>query len=260
MNRTILGMAIKNVFLDAADDKGGGGAGGGAGGGTAGETKVDAAAARTFVADYVSDPESVKTMPDDKVVEYHGKLKTKLDGLVKTEVERVKGAPAAEATALKAKWEKGEIKIEAPKDSKLSKEDVDEIAAIARERGLSQEQAVELLTQRSVSVDRAEAKAIATFNAAREKWIEEVKSDPVIGGAKLSETERICMRPIEIYMSPKLREELKRTGFGYYPDFVKFLHNVGSVMAEDKPGDAGGGTGGGGDKKDAATVLYGGTK
>jgi len=252
MNRTILGMAIRQIFLDAADDKGGGG------GGT-GDDKTVAVKpedARAFVSEFVSDPESIKTLDDAKVVEYHGKLKGKLDGLIKTEVEKAKGASTAEAAALKEKWTKGELKLEAPKDSKLSKADVDEIAAIARERGLSQEQAAEMVASRHAAVSRFEATVMEKMKSERAAWVESIKNDPEIGGDKLKETQRLTMLPIERFATPEFRSELRASGFGDHPLFVRFLLSIGQAMSEDDPSaDKGGG--GGGSKKDAATVLYG---
>lgn len=40
---------------------------------------VDAATARTFLQDFVHDPEMVKTLPDEKVVEWHGKINAGID-------------------------------------------------------------------------------------------------------------------------------------------------------------------------------------
>lgn len=252
MNRTILGLAIRNIFMDAADAKGGGG------GGTPPAVKPEEA--RAFVSEFVHDPETIKTLDETKIVEYHGKLKGKLDGLIKAEVEKAKKAPDEDVVARKEKWTKGELKLEAPKDSKLSQADVDEIVAIARERGLSQEQASELVANKHAAVARFEASVVEGLKAERARWVEQIKADPEMGGDKLKETQRITMLPIERFATPELRAALRETGFGDHPLFVKFLLQIGRAMSEDDP-DANKGGGGGGDgKKDAATVLYGETK
>lgn len=60
---------------------GGAGGAGGAGGGGAGEQPAfpDAAAARTFLNDYVSEPDLIKDVPDDKILPWATHLKTKVD-------------------------------------------------------------------------------------------------------------------------------------------------------------------------------------
>lgn len=46
------------------------------------QQQVDPVAAREFVARFVADPESVRTMPEAKVLEFHGKLKPTVDEIV----------------------------------------------------------------------------------------------------------------------------------------------------------------------------------
>lgn len=61
-------------------DGGAGGTGGAGGGGTGGEPAFpDAAAARTFLNDYVSEPDLIKGVPDDKIVPWATHLKSKVD-------------------------------------------------------------------------------------------------------------------------------------------------------------------------------------
>lgn len=61
-------MFRKLAFLqDEEGDKGGGGGG------------VDAATARTFLADFAHDPEALKTLPDDQVVQWHGRVTSGID-------------------------------------------------------------------------------------------------------------------------------------------------------------------------------------
>lgn len=70
-------MFRKLAFLmDAENGDGGNGGGGGEGNKGGG---VDAATARTFLADFAHDPEALKTLPDEKVVEWHGRVTSGID-------------------------------------------------------------------------------------------------------------------------------------------------------------------------------------
>lgn len=62
----------RNGWTLQEEENGGTGSGGGGGG-------VDAATARTFLTDFVHDPEMVKTLPDEKVIEWHGKINAGID-------------------------------------------------------------------------------------------------------------------------------------------------------------------------------------
>lgn len=157
-------------------------------------------------------------------------------------------APAAPAAAPAA------IVLELPKDSKLVQADVDRIAAIAREQGLSQEQATKLLTEQNATVAAYEARQTEAAKTQRAAWAKAVTEDKEIGGDKLSVTQRNSMRVVEKFMPQPLRDKLRETGLGDYPDFVRFLNNVGAAMAEDSGVVNSGGPAHG--QVDAASKLY----
>lgn len=160
---------------------------------------------------------------------------------VKSEASPVKTeAPKTETTTDAPKTEAAkpasvEIKLELPKDSKLHQTDVDRIAATARERGLSQEQANALLTEAETATSGFVARQQEMLVAKRTEWVNTVKSDPELGGANLAKTNANAMRVVERFMSPALREDLRVTGYGDHPELVRFLAKVGAAMAEDSP-------------------------
>lgn len=238
-----------NVYRAPAGDDGDAG-----GGDTAVVVKPEDA--RAQLTEFGHGADALKAMPDADVLKLHGTVSGATAKQIKAAGEKSAAEQAKVQKANVEKWTKGEIKLEVPKDSKLSQVDVDKVAAIARERGLSQEQAAELLTLRADAITQYEAAAPERIKTLRADWVKQITADPEIGGEKLAETQKIVMRPIERFMSPELRKELRATGLGDHPLFVKFLHSIGSVMSEDKPGDVKIGAGGG-EKKDPATVLYG---
>jgi hypothetical protein len=55
-------------------------------------SEVDINAAREFVTNYVPDPEIIKSLPDDKLLEFHGKLNENLTGIRTSAIEEFKSA------------------------------------------------------------------------------------------------------------------------------------------------------------------------
>lgn len=53
----------------------------------AAEVKIEPAVAREYVGQFVHDPAIVKGMPDDKVLEYHGRVRTAVDGAVQAAIK-----------------------------------------------------------------------------------------------------------------------------------------------------------------------------
>lgn len=175
-------------------------------------------------------------------------------------------APAAAPAPAAAAPAAVEVKLELPKDSKLVQADVDRIVADAKARGLSQEQATDLLHREHQAVAGYEARQATEATKQRTDWQNTVKTDPEIGGEKLSITQRNSQRVLDTFMpnaqdaagqpvTHPLRALLRDTGFGDHPEVVRFLNKVGAAMAEDKGIVHSGSPASGG--KDAANVLYG---
>ena len=66
------------------------------------------------------------------------------------------------------------------------------------------------------------------------EWQEKVKTDPVVGGAKLNENLGRISSVIDQFGKdiPTLRQTLTMTGAGNHPDVVRFLHNVSQALKE----------------------------
>lgn len=248
MNRRLAAM-IGQLFRAPDDDKGGGGGGGDK---TQEQTPpaVKPEDARTFLSEFGHNADALKGMKDEDVVKLHGQVSTNYTKRVQTETAAAQ--EKAKAAAIEAA--KG-LKLELPKDSKLVQADVDRVAAIARERGLSKEQAEVMLKTQSDAVEAYEARLQEGFKAKRAEWVKTVQDDKDLGGANLAATQKNAQRVIDTFMDTELRTFLKDSGYGDHPFMVRFLNKVGKAMAEDKA--LGGGGGGGGGNKSPADVLYG---
>ncbi|HEI9795043.1 TPA: peptidase [Serratia marcescens] len=119
---------------------------------------------------------------------------------------------------------------------------------IAKELGLSQEQAQKLVDiYPQIQQQQAEAwsKQVAD-------WGEQVKADKEIGGDKFNASVGAAQRALDQFGNTELREYLNASGLGNHPALVRFCAKVGKAMAEDTfvvPNQGG--------QRSAADVLYG---
>ncbi|HIF6607538.1 peptidase [Serratia sp. TKO39] len=119
---------------------------------------------------------------------------------------------------------------------------------IAKELGLSQEQAQKLVDiYPQIQQQQAEAwsKQVAD-------WGEQVKADKEIGGDKFNASVGAAQRALDQFGNPELREYLNASGLGNHPALVRFCAKVGKAMAEDTfvvPNQGG--------QRSAADILYG---
>ena len=119
---------------------------------------------------------------------------------------------------------------------------------IAKELGLSQEQAQKLVDiYPQIQQQQAEAwsKQVAD-------WGEQVKADKEIGGDEFNASVGAAQRALDQFGNTELREYLNASGLGNHPALVRFCAKVGKAMAEDTfvvPGQGG--------QRSAADILYG---
>lgn len=223
---------------------------------TEGETvTVKPEDARAFLTEFGHSADALKGAKDEDVVKQYQAVNTnftkRVEAHVKSTTEKATKAQQEAAAANKTKWEKGEHKLELPKESALTQADVDEIAAKAREQGLSIEQAKEQMAARETAYKTALARQDAAAKEQRAGWVKTLQAKP-----DLQVVQANAQKAIDKFMPQTLRENLKTTGFGDYPPLVEFLAAIGAAMSEDKPLGQGGAAGG---KKSAEEVLYGGT-
>lgn len=132
--------------------------------------------------------------------------------------------------------EKYDLKI--PDGSILTNEDLERISGYAREKGLSQEQAAELLNVENEAANKGykayEAKQLAVLEAEQKRWIEEGKADPEIGGDKWEESAELAKRVVDKFGTKELKEGLEKSGLGNYHEFVKLMSRIGRAMDSDK--------------------------
>lgn len=136
----------------------------------------------------------------------------------------------------------------APEGQELDDNALSVFEPIAKELGLSQEQAqklVDIYPQLQQQQADAWSKQVAD-------WGEQVKADKEIGGDNFNASVGAAQRALDQFGNPELREYLEASGLGNHPALVRFCAKVGKSMAEDSivmPNNGG--------QLSAADVLYG---
>jgi len=69
----------------------------------------------------------------------------------------------------------------------------------------------------------------------QDKWTEEVKADPDIGGSKLEATQSVIAKSLEEFGNKDVREAFVLTGAGNNPHIVRYIHKMAVALSEGKP-------------------------
>lgn len=123
--------------------------------------------------------------------------------------------------------------LKAPDGSPIGAARIEKISQIAKEKGLSQEEAQALLQSEHEAVDTYAKGQNEAFKATQGRWLEETKADPEFGGAKLEESIRYAEAAVAKFGDPELKEALNATGLGNHKTLVRMLARIGKAMAPD---------------------------
>jgi len=106
--------------------------------------------------------------------------------------------------------------------------------ALFGEAKLSQEQAQKFVDFALGRELAAQHRSLQAFQDLQERWVEEVKADPAIGGARLGSALAQAARAIDRLGGSELRQALDLTGAGNHPAVVRAFVALGRLMAEDR--------------------------
>ncbi len=138
-----------------------------------------------------------------------------------------------------------------PEKSSLGKDALDKTVAYAKEKGLSKEEAQELLNMKSDAVHDYTENTLKGMGA---KWKAESMADPEIGGEKFDENVAIAKRAFDKFGDESFKAALNESGFGNHPAFLKTFYRIGMALKDDKWVPAGGQSSGA-PKSDADTIY-----
>jgi ribosome-binding protein aMBF1 (putative translation factor) len=128
--------------------------------------------------------------------------------------------------------EKYEFKV--PEGYFLGDAHKEKIATYAREQGLSQEKAQQLLERDHGLVSEYQSSQMKELDQRRAAWVEQSTKDPEIGGQHLTENVELAKRVVDKFGSEALKEELRNTRFGDHPEVVRIFAKIGRAMGDDK--------------------------
>lgn len=127
--------------------------------------------------------------------------------------------------------------FEMPEGMPLDEAAAGELTTVAHELKLSQDQ-VTKLTKIGVQMRQRDAENHAKLV---KEWSEAMQTDSELGGEKFPENLAVARSTLQKYASPGLREILRATGLDQHPEMFRFVHKLGSDLAEDTfaPGGSG---------------------
>lgn len=142
-------------------------------------------------------------------------------------------APAGDAKAAEKQAEGAPESYESftvPDGADLDSAVVTSFGEAAKAANLSQAAAQAMFDKLSVGINAA---ATGRITQLRQQWGEQLRSDPELGGSKLSENLATARKAYDAFASPELRKLLKATGLESNPEIVRVFHRAGRAISDD---------------------------
>lgn len=150
------------------------------------------------------------------------------------EVEEAKSDESDDGKEEEVKESDVKYELKMPEGSLLDKESLERIEAYAKERGLSNDDAQEILDQESDAIeDYRNDQEEQLKELTQVQWVEQAKADKEIGGEKFKESAELSRRALEKFGTAEFSDELIRTGFGNHPELIRMFSRIGRAMEND---------------------------
>lgn len=111
--------------------------------------------------------------------------------------------------------------------------DADRIVSYAKEQGLSQEVAQEMLDRESIAISASELASADRLVMLKEQWVKEARADESFGGESFTENVNIAKQGVDNFASPELVEILNQSGLGNNVEFLKHFKRLGDLVRSD---------------------------
>ena len=143
-----------------------------------------------------------------------------------------KAAKAAEEKAAeKPAGAPEKYELKAPEGMALNADVQTKFEGVARELGLTQDQAQKLVETMQPQMAAAQAQQVEAVKA---QWAEEAKADKEFGGEKFSENLAIAKKGLDAVSSAALRTFLDTSGLGNHPEIIRAFYQVGMKISPAK--------------------------
>lgn len=143
-------------------------------------------------------------------------------------------APSAEETQVPEKYE-----FKAPEGKELDASVMGHLGEVAKELGLSQDNAQKIVDKMAPVLEARQQEALATV---RNQWEEASKSDKEFGGDKLPESLAMAKKALDTFGSPELNTLLRDSGLGNHPEIIRAFVKAGKAISQDTIATNGGGS------------------
>lgn len=124
--------------------------------------------------------------------------------------------------------------LKLPENSPLDATHLDEVKAMAKELGLSQEAAQKLVERDNALLSKSQQQTQAMMSEAVARWADDAKADKEIGGANLQASITDAKTALDKFGTPEFKNMLNQSGVGNHPELIRLLSKVGKAMREDK--------------------------
>lgn len=165
------------------------------------------------------------------------------------------GTQTQQQTQTQAGTEAVKYDLAVPEESHLTETEVESLKAYAKDKGLSKDQAQELLNQRHEAKEDLVSGYKKEQETLRNQWLEAAKNDQEFGGQHFAQNVEFAKRSLEKFATPGIVDYLNQTGLGNNPEVIRLFYRIGKAMSNDSivnPGSAGGPV-----KKPIEEVFYG---
>lgn len=123
--------------------------------------------------------------------------------------------------------------FELPDGVKLNPEIDTEFKSLAKEIGLSQDNAQKVAAVGAKMAQQFENQVTDAIKSQQTAWLEELRNDKDLGGDNFDESIGIANKAFDTFGSPELKEFLQKSGAGNHPALVRWAYKVGKAISED---------------------------
>lgn len=146
--------------------------------------------------------------------------------------DKAADAGATDGTAT-AKVVPETYEFKAPDGVTFDAEVIGELSGIAKEAGLTQEQASKFADLGVKLTQKLQTQQVEALVKMDQEWIAETTADAEIGGTKLEESRALSKKAIDEIGTPKLAELLEKSRLGNHPEVIRILAKVGRMVSQD---------------------------
>ena len=141
---------------------------------------------------------------------------------------------AGQQSAQQAQSQQQAYDLKLPEGSPLDAKHLDEVKAMAKELGLSQEAAQKLVERDNALLSKSEQRTQAMVSEQVSQWEQQARTDKEIGGANLQSSITDAKVALDKFGTPEFKNMLNQSGVGNHPELIRLLSKVGKAMREDK--------------------------